>query len=357
MLHRYVSIGVGVLCLTVAALAQDNSPAETTNGSADRPDPHPKLLVSTYGKIVEGRISHTATGYMVDVAGGSFLIPFNMVKFTADSRHDAYLKYKKLMPEETPGNHVKLATWCIESHLLNDASHELKQALYLEPNSKEAARLLAYVERLKNGTGPAAAQPDSNNPPNSSGAIRKRAVSLNGLTPDTVSEYSTAIQPILINNCAKAGCHHSAADNSFRLEYVRLTGYGNRFASANNLANVVEQLDTDDPHKSPLLVRARFNHGDARNSLVMAPKGKEILARIERWVENASRELNPRPQPAATAATEPADAAIPSPRGRTIDRNSLPADEREFVRQILSRQQHDPFDPAQFNRTAHPSGN
>ena len=50
------------------------------------------------------------------------------------------------MPEETADNHVVLAKWCIENQLLKDASHELKQALYLEQNRNDAARLLAYVE-------------------------------------------------------------------------------------------------------------------------------------------------------------------------------------------------------------------
>jgi hypothetical protein len=172
-----------------------------------------------------------------------------------------------------------------------------------------------------------------------------------------VSEYSTAIQPILINNCAKAGCHHSEADNSLRLEYVRLTGYGNRLASARNLAKVLEQLDTKEPQKSPLLVRARSNHGDARRTLVMAPKGKEILARLERWVETASGELNPESESSHVTVPTPVDTTHRSTRERTIDRDSLPKDEQEFVRQILSKQQHDPFDPARFNRTAGPSGN
>lgn len=357
MPYRYTSIGVGLLCMTVAAIAQETSLSDPGNESAEKRDPHPKLLVSTFGKIVEGRISHSASGYIVDVEGGSFLIPFKMVKFTADSRHDAYLKYKKLMPEETADNHVVLAKWCIDNQLLSDASHELKQALYLEPSRNDAAQLFAYVERLKNGYQQLSTRSGESSSSNTPSAVPKQAVSLNGLSPKTVSEYSSAIQPILVNNCAKAGCHHAEADNNLQLRYVRLTGYGNRLATASNLAEVLKQLDTKTPSESPLLVRARSNHGQARQTLVTSPKGKEILDRLENWIETATGELNPSPDNTLPTAPEPAESLHQSPRGRTIDRESLPKDEREFVQQILSQQKLDPFDPAQFNRSDRPSGN
>lgn len=355
MRHQSWLIGVGLLCLSVAAVADDlTTPLPTVTGSGvARDNPHPKLIVTTLGRLVEGKITHNATGYVVDVRGGSMLVPFQLVKFTADSRHDAYLKYRKLMPEETSGNHVVLAKWCLQYNLANDAIHELKQALYLDENNRDAAKLLVYLEEKKKRGQPNVFSQVAQK----TESPLKQAVSLQGLSPESIGEYNSAIQPVLMNNCAKAGCHHSQATNNLQLQYVRLTGYGNRIASSENLAKVLEQIDVSDPRQSPLLLKARSNHGAARNTLVHAPQGKEILNRIEAWVIKTSQELNPSGTNTSDTVTKSQPNTSTFNQQQQLVRDSIPDDREQFIEKILDKHRNDPFSPDQFNRTVRPSGN
>jgi len=359
MRHLSGVIAAGLICVSVLAVADDITVLQDRSGktTSDKPDPHPKLIVTKMGRILEGDISYSAGGYAVDVSGGSILVPFKLVKFTADSRHDAYLKYRKLMPQETSGNHVTLAKWCLKYGLKNDAIHELKQALFLDEANRDAEKLLAYLKNQQAGQTASSVRKRSKQ----TGSTIKNAVSLQGLTPEAVSEYNTRIQPILMNNCAKAGCHHRRAKNDFRLHYVRLTGYGNRIASSENLEQVLEQIDLEQPQKSPLLVKAQSNHGEAGNTLVKAPRGREILDRIERWVSQASRELNPQSQETQKFATDDQSNAnqtsSPNRNGqRRITQDSLPADREQFIENILKKRR-DPFSPQKFHRSMTPSGN
>jgi hypothetical protein len=357
MRYQFWLIGVGLVFLSVVAVADDittnNSTTMVTESS--KRNPHPKLIVTTLGRLIEGDITYSAGGYVVDVSGGSMLVPFQLVKFTADSRHDAYLKYRKMMPEETSGNHVLLAKWCLKYSMANDAIHELQQALYLDEANRDAAKLLGYLEQNKHriDSQTTSTKTDSSRP------LLKRAVSLQGLSPETIGEYTSAIQPVLMNNCAKAGCHHSQAKNDLQLQYVRLTGYGNRIASSENLAKVLTQIDVDNPRQSALLVKSLSNHGAARNTLVHAPQGKEILNRLEKWIVQASQELNPQ-------TVDSADSVAKSQKSESLQnqndmsqlvRDSLPKNREQFIQNILDKEHNDPFSPQQFNRTVQPSGN
>lgn len=359
MRHQLLLIGVGLICTSVTIAAEETSVPSSNSGqtASEKPNPHPRVIVTTLGRLVEGRISYSAGGYVVDVKGGSFLVPFQLVKFTADSRHDAYVRYRELIPEETAGNHVQLAKWCLNYSLIKDAEHELKQALFLDESRQDAAQLLAAIERKRQqGTLGEAGVTVSKREP----AI-KQAVSLQGLSPDSVKEYSSAIQPILMNNCAKAGCHHSNAKNDFQLQYVRTTGFGNRIASSENLAEVIAQLNPQEPQQSPLLVKARTNHGEARNTLLFSPHGKKILARLEQWARDASQELSPRSSLGQSSFAQSPGKQRSNRAGsgppKSITKDSLPKDREEFIQEILNQQRTDPFSPQQFNRDFRSNGN
>lgn len=350
-------MGVGLICFSVTIAAEEITAPPQSSGQSvsEQRNPHPRVIVTTLGRLVEGKISYSAGGYVVDVQGGSFLVPFQLVKFTADSRHDAYVRYRKLIPEETAGNHVQLAKWCLNYSLINDAIHELKQALFLDESRRDAAQLLAAIERKKQqGTLGQQAVVQTKREP-----TIKQAVSLQGLSPETIKEYSSAIQPILMNNCAKAGCHHSNAENEFQLQYVRTTGYGNRIASSENLAEVLAQLNLEEPRQSPFVVKARTNHGEARNTLLLSPQGKQILARLEKWAQAASRELSPADRfgNSSVAKNSQNQQATDSPSNRSITSESLPKDKEKFIQEILNQQRNDPFSPRNFNRNSRPSGN
>jgi hypothetical protein len=348
MIRRFVSIGVGCCCLASTAAAQDfqglfdltQFAASSSSATSGQEHPvAPKLIVLTSGKLVEGEISKSFSGYTVRSGLGSFLVPFQMVKLTADNRHEAYEKYLQLMPEETSANHTTLAKWCIRHQLIHDARTELKKAIFLDNENQEAIALLQQLDRIAEVRAAAAA---SSVPLREPLQVRSER-SLEGLTRDEVREFSTAIQPILMNNCAQTGCHHARADNGFQLDFVRITGHGNRLASHRNLQSVIGQIDADQPRQSPLLIKAGDAHAGIGKTLSgSGPGAARSLRTLEQWTLAVSRSLQPESAVSRRSAN-------PS-RGDSSGESSKELTDEDFVREILDRNRTDAFDPARFNR-------
>lgn len=348
--RRIFGIGVGTLALlAVVAFGLGGR----SSRAQDAPEAPPQVIVTTQGQIVEGLITPNSVGYTVHVAGGQIMIPANLVKLTAASRHDAYLKYLALMPEETAENHLFLARWCVEARLFRDARTEVRKALFLEPEHDEAKQFLATLEQI------ALAIPEP--APRVEMVVRDRdgfaqpeKTATAGLTPANMKEYVTSIQPIFMNNCAQAGCHHARAENEFRLQYVSLSGRTNRLASDNNLREILRHSEGVSLADNPLLAHARRKHGGMLRGIDQAPRGAEMLARLEAWLANVA------PPSETFSATTAQREIIPvsgerqpdsSRQHRTIPPSALPVDERAFVREILNDAAPDRFDPAAFNRT------
>ena len=83
---------LAVVVLTTATLPAPVGAQSTGNGT---------LLVLRSGKVVDGRISQNAGGYMVEYKNGSMLVPRSQVLLLAESRRDAYAKLKDALPRKS----------------------------------------------------------------------------------------------------------------------------------------------------------------------------------------------------------------------------------------------------------------
>lgn len=343
-----MSIGIGCLCLTSTSAAQDlQNLLQLTQLSGTRPivanqqefADSPKLIVMTTGRIVEGEITQSGGGYTVKAGQGSFLVPFKMVKLTAENRHEAYEKYLQLMPEETSTNHTALARWCVEYQLINDARTELKKAIFLDRQNQEAISLLQQLDKLAEAQ--AVATASSISPKERLKYLPSK--SLEGLSPKTIREFTAAIQPILMNNCAKTGCHHAQAKNDFKLNYVQLTGYGNRLSTERNLQAVLNQIGSGKPEQSPFLQKASDSHAGVGKTLSGSGVGaSQMLRSLESWTASVALQLN-------TESTESGGNRSTSP-GEARMAKSKETSEDALVREILEQNRADAFDPSRFNR-------
>ena len=315
------------------------------------------VLVLNNGQLVEGRLSQSAGGYVVDLPKGSFLVPFERVSVVADDRHDAYKKLKAAQPTPTPDFQVGLARWCIAWKLFKEARLELRDALVADPNHEEGRRMYAKLDQLLHPERQTAAS-----------MLRKKKTadgfepaapeSLAGLSPELVKQYVTRVQPLLLNRCGNAACHGPASGQDFHITHVRRSM--NR-QTMENLSNVLGFVDVSVPEKSRLLKALTGTHGRNGRRIFAGSVGEDNLETLKDWIADISKEHaaepEDKPKPNKYARLdqelEPDETLIrgvpeaprpPTPKERTAQ------EKEDLLNSILQNEQKDAFDPEEFNR-------
>lgn len=366
------------------------------------PPTRQQLLVLTSGRVVQGEISPTAGGYLVEFPQGRMLVPFTQVRLQARDLRDAYRKLRDSMPERTANAHVELAGWCLAHQLPDDARAELLAALELEPDRGSIRTMLRRLERGGDDPPgePAAA-------PAAESVKHPDAQSLAGLSRESAQQFVLRIQPLLVNKCGRAGCHDASAGNDFRLTQVRVGSGGQRLFTERNLAATLKFLNLDSPDRSPLLTAPQGNHGPAGAAIFSGSRGVDQWAALQHWVRQVAAErTQPSPQPAHATSAQAASGTTAFPHGsgeaaafpnrlavppavppaadtlqeftpQVVPRESVPpaaaarastapspaaagqppapfpaGDDEELLR-LLREEASDPFDPQIFNRLVH----
>lgn len=248
------------------------------------------VLVMKNGRVVDGRISENPAGYMVEKENGNMIIPSDMVEFEAADLAEAHLKLQKRVPEQTPETRLNLARWCLANQLQRQAVEEVRAALDLDPEHEEAKTMLKRIEvqQFRENDD----RPDENpKPVHTPDGFRPRAPeSLSGLTTPTVREFSSRIQPILLNKCGNANCHGSSRGGDFQLTHPRGGFATKRRAIEDNLTAALRYVDSENPRQSPLLVTPQEGHGRNRRAVFLGERDEALLASLEQWVKLVVKE-------------------------------------------------------------------
>lgn len=351
-------LGALLAVVALAGLARGEEPAS-------QPVKKPAttgVLVLKSGRVAEGRIVQTAGGYEVEMANGRMLVPFRQVQVQATDRRDAYRKLRWNMPAKAAEYHVHLAEWCMSQQLLDLARVELTDALKLEPDNELARGQLRRLEELINPKAPIHKQREQSKPRTIDGFTRPPAKSLAGLPPEAAEEFATRVQPILLNKCGNTSCHGGAAGGDFKLSQLPGTGGSRRIYSERNLAQVIEQIDVQRPHQSPLLVIPRGTHGQGGQSVFRGRSGAEQISLLQQWVESVApkradetpaeslfasgagaRQATERPDPRQSSDLP---AAVRQTRSANAGEPAVP----DLLEQVLRDERPDAFDPDVFNR-------
>jgi hypothetical protein len=309
MLRRGAWVSVLILLAgTVAAV--DNAAA----GPNER-----NVLVLTNGRVVSGRISQGAGGFMVQTeSGGSILVPFDRVRLRASDLHGAYLRFLELFPNPSPDTHVALARWCLTQQLYDETKTELRVALKVNANHTEARNMLRRLEVILN-------------PPNSErdAAAKERqqtgdgfestpASSLAGLSRGAALDFVTRVQPLMMNSCALAGCHSTGSRTEFQLARTRLRPRSSRLLTERNLAATLQYIDRSDADDSPMLTFPLGNHGRGGRPIFAGSGGIDQFKLLRNWVRRI-------------AAESPSDTKAAKPSGRSGEEFAESRDARSHL--------------------------
>ncbi len=340
--------------------------------------PATRVLLLKNGRIVQGRILASSTGYVVEKSNGRFVIPFDRVKLQAEDVQDAYRKHRKTLPLRSADEHVELAQWCLLNQLFDEARSELLEALRLEPNREPTRRMLRRLEEILNPA--AVAKPIVTPQPQrtSDGFQSADAKSLASLSRDSATEFIRSVQPILMNKCATASCHGPQAKDEFRLTRVRLGRRSQRGSVERNLATTLKFIDFENANASPLLVSTKEKHGPKGETLFYGIDADKQMSALRGWVrkvvaekkaESAGEPLSrPKPfTPITSVGSIPTNQGTFGKRPATVDALKSPSnppngaasllppanskpDDANTVRELIREKATDAFDPEVFNR-------
>jgi hypothetical protein len=328
------------------------------------------VLVLTSGRLVSGRISQSAGGYTVEKPTGRMVVPFDHVQVHAESPVLAYQSLREKMTDPSAGQHIGLARWCITNKLYDEARIELAAALELEPRNRVAQTTLKRIRRRANVKPSGAAQRKPSSPPVRQGHAAHNAESLLGLSDATVRQFTSRIQPILVNRCANSGCHNRSVENGFELVHVRTGGDSTRRQTLQNLGQAVKLVDTNDPEKSPLILSPLANHGDSGRRVLDRRYDAKIVEALESWAHRVAKDKAAKSKkPGARRKSLWDTRNEPAEKGNEIlirGRREPPAESADdaaeppaelspdvLLETKLLDSQADAFDPDVFNRRVH----
>ncbi len=343
-------------------------------------DPRDRLVLFKNGRMLTGQVSRNGGGYLIEQPNGRIQVSADEIKFVAADLSDAYRKQRDSIVEPTPATHVALANWCISHRLHDEARAELKTCLKRDPENREARRLLRRLTDTIR-----ADLPEKSKDPTifrtTDGFLLPDVESLGGLSKENAAQFTSRIQPLLLNKCGNASCHATASPNQFRLGLARTGSTGSRQITERNLAEALRYVDLNDVVNSRLLSATKGSHG-GKGTIFVGPAGAEQIRQLRDWVRSVANEKRgdesdfathsavtnkdspKKPFAKVTVASDTAAESIED--GPAADRDPdaddglmLSVDERARPRELkpdstdakaLANEPEDAFDPDDFNR-------
>jgi hypothetical protein len=256
------------------------------NWAADPPKPvQPNLMVMADGRTMNGEITIQAGGYSIEKLGGTIFVPKEQVRCVARDLRDAYRIQRESLTDPSAASLILLAEWGISYRLYDEARDELFRALKRDPENEVARKMLQRLEEQL------LAQPKPRNANvNSDGFFVQEVESLGGLSKSAAAQFTSRVQPLLINRCGGASCHSSESKSEFRLAHVRIDTRNHRRSAERNLAVVLKQIDMSDPQQSALLKVAHGPHGQYGATMFGGAQGAEQLQTIKDWVAAVAKD-------------------------------------------------------------------
>ena len=158
-----------------------------------------------------------------------------------------------------------------------------------------------------------------------------------------LASFTKHVQPLLLNQCATAGCHGRNTSSEFTLR-VPLRGHGfTRSQSITNLRVTMRYIDQRSPQSSRLL--AALRELESHEQFLQNTQATS-LSRLEQWVESFAPEDS---QPLRTKVKPPTyrHESVTKPKSTTSSNN--PADHATTL-ESDGDTNRDPYDPSEFNQ-------
>ena len=342
-------------------------------GQAPLTGPTPGILALRNGQVISGKVLRDGDRYVVTLGESAIVrIPVTSVEFHGDNLRQVYRLKKDLLVVDDIGGQLRLVQWCIRHGLLVEAERLLEQTAPQPnlPRWSDLQRRLRLAKRPAVATSTRQATPPAAAPQPDPEQILKH------ISSHTLQEFTSFVQPLLLNRCSTTSCHGAHSKNVLKLiKPPRGRAIPTRYTQR-NLYNTWQTLDTQKPVQSPLLNITTAPHGGT--AALFTQREWNQYQRLVNWVRRATSKTS-RPmlrgikqpatvlaQPSPTAKTTAPDRATATQEATlkqaatveaTLKSPGLPVSQKEQLPTTKAPKSlpgiTDPFDPDLFNRRFH----
>jgi hypothetical protein len=262
-----------------------------------------RVIVLDNERLLEGEIERQGDQYCVRGAQGELVLPAAKVLKLCANRDEAFAFVAARADRRDPDERLRLARWCQLNGLYAQAVQEASAAVEMRPRHAESRQVLETVRRAA-----AAGAASPGHAP--LGAAPVETTLAADVSLESLTAFSTRVQPVLMNTCVK--CHSSGRGGHFSLTRAYDAGPVNRRATQQNLAAVLAQVDLEEPPLSPLLIKAVSAHGTNVQPPIHGQDAPPYRL-LREWIEMTKR-TNPHLWKESASKKKAQAAAAPGPR-------------------------------------------
>jgi len=322
--------------------------------------PRDGVLVLRNGGILSGQIVRVGDRYLVVLGDrGEARVPVRDVEMHCLDMDEVYQRKRSRLAAGDVKGHVDLAEWCLQQKLLSRAADELLTVIALQPRHPQ---LEGLQRRLQLAVEQPATSSATAKPATLSVALVDLEKTSRDLPDGVLEDFTSQVQPLLLNRCGANSCHGNASSSEFRLVRPMWTRTISRRFTQRNLYAVMQQVHSDDPPSSPLLQVPSAPHG-GMDTGVFGPREQEQLDLLADWIRQASAvPTSPKPETIELPPSGLLQASFSQPVGLPrvpadetpavpTDSAQLPTESLELRPSVSGRYvPRDPFDAEIFNR-------
>jgi hypothetical protein len=247
--------------------------------------PRDSVLVLRNGGILSGQVTRAGDRYVVIMGDRAEVrVPVLDVEMHCIDLDEVYQRKRSRLAVNDVTGHVALADWCLQQKLFSRAADELLTVIALQPAHPRLAglerRLQLAVELPELGS-------PQTKPQGTLVGLADLEKTTRSLSPKAIEDFTTQIQPLLLNRCGANSCHGDASPSEFRLVRPAWTKTISRRFTQRNLHAVLQFVESENADSSPLLTVPATAHGGMETG-VFGPREREHFDLLADWVRQAT---------------------------------------------------------------------
>ncbi len=272
-------------------------------------------VLLTNGNVLRGTAQVSGDLVILHRGDGSELkIRSTDVAYSAYDLRDVYLYRISRRQDRTPAMISEDAHWCLRQGLLDEAETELKKLEAADSGYPTLGRLTRQLAVARNPSTAASSPPE----PASVTATASHAepvkhepptANLSGVSSQSLVEFTSRLQPMLIKSCGTSGCHRTGGDTQWQLSHFGLSTRVSSRMTQLNLGATLAFASSEHPESSPILKYATTPHGKDYEATGRA----DLLTQqtLRSWLQNSGAYPQPHTPMAGAATVTPIASTIP----------------------------------------------
>lgn len=288
---------VGSVCLVVAAFCN-----QALWAAEDEP-----YVLLTNGNVLRGVAQVSGDLVILHRGDGSELkIRSTDVAYSAYDLRDVYRYRIARRESRTPAMISDDAHWCLRQNLLDEADTELTKLEAADSGYPTLPRLKRQLAVARNPSTAASntmepasmaamashTEPARHEPP---------TANLSGVSSQSLVDFTTRLQPMLIKSCGATGCHRTGSETQWQLSHFGLSTRVSARMTQLNLSTTLAFASSEQPESSLILRFATTPHGKDYKATERA----DLLTQqtLRSWLMNCGSYPQPHtPIPGVTSA-------------------------------------------------------